>query len=332
MNTIAFFNNKGGVGKTSLVYHLAWMFSELGIKVLAADLDPQSNLTSMFLDDSCLEELWCDTAVNGTIYKALRPMIKGIGDVADPQLRIITEYLSLIPGDLALASFEGILSNAWAGCADKHEKDFRITSSFYRILEQAAQKTQAEIVLVDVGPNLGAINRAAIIASQRIIIPMAADLFSLQGLKNLGPTLQTWQEEWQIRLTNWNSLKDRDTISLPLAEIQSLGYVLMQNPVRRSRPVKAYERWMMKIPYIYNELILKSLQKSELHIEEDPHCLSILKHYYSLMPLAMEARKPMFLLTPADGAIGAHVSAVNHCRQDFKKLAEKLLSITSVLC
>ena len=50
MKTIAFFNNEGGVGKTSLVYHLAWMYADLGLSVLAADLDPQANLTTMFLD------------------------------------------------------------------------------------------------------------------------------------------------------------------------------------------------------------------------------------------------------------------------------------------
>ena len=48
MKSIAFFNNKGGVGKTSLIYHLAWMFAERGVNVLAVDLDPQANLTSMF--------------------------------------------------------------------------------------------------------------------------------------------------------------------------------------------------------------------------------------------------------------------------------------------
>jgi cellulose biosynthesis protein BcsQ len=55
---IAFFNNKGGVGKTSLVYHLAWMYRDLGLNVLAADLDPQANLTSAFLDEERLEEIW----------------------------------------------------------------------------------------------------------------------------------------------------------------------------------------------------------------------------------------------------------------------------------
>ena len=53
---VAFFNNKGGVGKTTMVYHLAWMFSDSGLRVIAADLDPQSNLTASFLDEDRLEQ------------------------------------------------------------------------------------------------------------------------------------------------------------------------------------------------------------------------------------------------------------------------------------
>ena len=48
---ITFFNNKGGVGKTTLVYHVAWMLADRGYRVVAADLDPQANLTAAFLDD-----------------------------------------------------------------------------------------------------------------------------------------------------------------------------------------------------------------------------------------------------------------------------------------
>ena len=48
---IALFNNKGGVGKTTLTSHLAHMVARLGWRVLAVDLDPQSNLTSAFFDE-----------------------------------------------------------------------------------------------------------------------------------------------------------------------------------------------------------------------------------------------------------------------------------------
>ena len=79
MRTIAFFNNKGGVGKTSMVYHLAWMFHDLGHSVLAADLDPQSNLTSIFLDEADVEKLWPVGKHPHTILGSIDPLIESLG-------------------------------------------------------------------------------------------------------------------------------------------------------------------------------------------------------------------------------------------------------------
>jgi len=70
---VAFFNNKGGVGKTSLAYHLACMYADIGVQVVAADFDPQANLTSMFLDNECLEELWPEGDHTRTVYGAIQP-------------------------------------------------------------------------------------------------------------------------------------------------------------------------------------------------------------------------------------------------------------------
>jgi cellulose biosynthesis protein BcsQ len=105
MNTIAFFNNKGGVGKASLVYHSSWMFSELGVNVVAADLDPQSNLSAMFLDEDRLEELWPDNAHQDTVLGMVRPILKGIGDIADPHVEDIGDNIGLVVGDLGLSGF-----------------------------------------------------------------------------------------------------------------------------------------------------------------------------------------------------------------------------------
>ncbi len=72
---LTFFNNKSGVGKISLVYHLAWMLSDMGYRVLACDLDPQANLTAAFLDEDHLGTLWndeSDTAAK-TILQCVRP-------------------------------------------------------------------------------------------------------------------------------------------------------------------------------------------------------------------------------------------------------------------
>ncbi|HBA83051.1 MAG TPA: chromosome partitioning protein [Verrucomicrobia bacterium] len=320
MKTIAFFNNKGGVGKTTLVYHLAWMFAEQGVKTLAVDLDPQANLTSMFLEEDRLVELWPDHLHPETILGAIQPILSGTGDVlSQPHVESISDVLGLIPGDLGLSRFEDKLSDAWPRCHNRDEAAFRVMTAFHRIVENAAKSSNAVLALVDVGPNLGAINRAALIASSRVVLPLAPDLFSLQGLKNLGPTLHEWRSVWsELRA------KAPPMLSLPLGGMDAIGYVIMQHGLRDNRPVKAYQRWMDRIPEVYRQAVLDEDIDDVPTVVKDPYNLSLLKHYRSLMPMAMEARKPMFALRPADGAIGAHVDAVKDCFDDFLALAHRI--------
>ena len=192
---LAFFNNKGGVGKTSLVYHLAWMYAELGLPVLAADLDPQSNLTSMFLDDDRLEALWSNDG-GQTIHGALRPLLDGTGDVAPVHVEDIAPCLGLIPGDLRLSLAEDELSSQWSNCLDRKPRAFRVITALWRILRDAADVRGARLALIDVGSSLGVLNRAVMIASSHVVVPLTPDLYSLQGLRNMGPTLRHWREQW----------------------------------------------------------------------------------------------------------------------------------------
>ena len=135
MKTIAFFNNKSGVGKTSLVYHLAWMLSEMEYRVIAADLDPQANLSGMFLSEDRLEQIWGETN-RKTVDGDIAPLFKGTGDIAvNPHIEKIGEWVDinqnwsqkelfhienvenrvgLLVGDLALSNREGELSERWS--------------------------------------------------------------------------------------------------------------------------------------------------------------------------------------------------------------------------
>lgn len=318
MKTIAFFNNKGGVGKTSLIYHLAWMFADRGIKALAVDLDPQANLTSMFLPEERLEELWPDDDHPHTVYGAIRPILRGIGDIAQPHVEMLTPKLGLIPGDLGLSRFEDKLSDAWPRCHNRDEAAFRTMTAFHRLVLQGAQ-WGADIALIDVGPNLGAINRAALIASDQVVVPLGADLFSLQGLKNLGPALQEWRQTWRELLA-----KAPEGLETPSGQMQPIGYVVSQHGIRESRPVKSYQRWVDRIPLVYREAVLSEHPVSVPSPSVDPFALALLKHYRSLMPMAMDAHKPMFALKSADGAIGSHIEAVRTCYADFSQLAQKV--------
>ncbi len=326
MTTITFFNNKGGVGKTSLVYHLAWMYAELGHRVLTVDLDPQANLSAMFLEEEALETFWPDGEHDRTVLGSLRPIIRGIGDFKEPYVEQIDRGLGLIVGDLGLSAFEDKLSSSWPLCNDRDESAFRVISSFYRLVKNAAARTRSELVLLDVGPNLGAINRAILIASQHVVIPLAPDLFSMQGLRNLGPTIARWRQEWQERIPK-NPASD---LSLPAATLQPAGYVLMQHFARERRQVKSFDKWMQRMPAEYRTYVLNETEIAPLRVEDDEYCLGSLKHYRSLMPMAMEARKPMFYLKPADGAIGAHTYAVLRCGEDFRLLARRIAEACGV--
>lgn len=317
---IAFFNNKGGVGKTSLVYHLAWMYRDLGLNVLAADFDPQANLTSAFLDDDRLEEIWLASDQPNTVFRCFQPLIRGIGDIADPVVEEIDDRLCLLNGDLQLSTFEDELSSEWPGCLDRKERSFRVISAFWRLLQKVASQQKSDLILIDLGPNLGAINRSALITADYVVVPLSPDLFSLQGLKNLGPTLQRWRDEWTERIDK-NPASD---LQIPKGQMQPIGYIILQHAVRLDRPVKAFQRWIGRIPNIYHQEVLRETQPHDADIKTDPNCLALLKNYQSLMPMAQEAHKPIFHLKPADGAIGSHVAAVQNVYWDFKQLAQKI--------
>jgi cellulose biosynthesis protein BcsQ len=316
-----------------MVYHLAWMFSDRGLRVVAADLDPQSNLTAAFLEEARLESIFSDSDSKPTIFGAVNPLMKGTGDIVPSHVENIADGLGLVLGDMALSTFEDQLSEVWPKCMDRDERALRVTSAFWRIMQAAGESREADGVLVDLGPNLGAINRAALIASDFVVIPLGLDLFSLQGLRNLGPALRRWREQWQERLKQ-NPVGD---VALPSGSIEPIGYIVLRHSIRIDRPVKAFERRIARMPATYAESVLNQQADCEpgclpgqattgddVTIDSDPHCIAKLKDYRSLMPMAQEARKPIFFLKPADGAMGAHTYAVTEAYKDFHRVAQKV--------
>lgn len=324
MKTIAFFNNKGGVGKTSLVYHLAWMLGELGYRVIAVDLDPQANLSGIFLKEDKLDALWHDSGEK-TIAGNIAPLFEGTGDISsNPHIEKIEDRIGLLVGNLDLSNREDELSSQWPVCLDgRSERAFRVTTAFARLIDSANKVFNADLALVDVGPNLGAINRAALIASDHVIIPLAPDLFSLQGLHNVGPTLRDWRSAWKDRVKR---KPKKLNIHLPKGEMNPLGYVVMRHSIILNRPVQAYLKWINKIPKEYRQSVVGTYDSRDLPtVDTDENMLAHLKDYRSLMPMAQEANKPMFMLKYADGVIGAQQNAARNCYSDFQSLAEKIV-------
>ncbi|WP_017555577.1 ParA family protein [Nocardiopsis baichengensis] len=329
MTSIALFNIKDGVRKTTLAYHLAHMYQRRGKRVLAVDLDPQSNLTSAFLDEDDLAFLWDESdpsygsrqevmftllspGTPKTIVQAVQPIVEGTGDVELIEPAQVAEGLWLLPGDLELSRFEDELSQAWGNTLAGNAKAVRATTAFYRVIQNARRVVDPDVVLIDIGPNLGAINRAALLSSDTVLMPLAADLFSLRGLRNLGPTLAEWRGKWQGVVVHQ---APRD-MALPSGNMSPLGYVIMQPGFRLDRPVGAYKRWLDRIPMVYERFVL---EESGIEGGGD-HEIATIRQYRSLMPLAHDARKPMFDLRTADGAMGSMQGLVEKCRSEFRDL------------
>lgn len=320
---IASFNNKGGVGKTTLAYHLANMVARIGWRVLVVDLDPQANLTSAFFEEDELELFWKPESED-TILSSVDPLIRQLGDVQIPKAREVAERLWVVPGDLGLSSFEDRLSDAWPRSFLGEEGAIRVTTAFHRIIAGCASSVNADVVFLDIGPNLGAINRAALLASEALVVPLAADLFSLQGLRNLGPTLREWRHAWQTLVLP----RVPATVQAPAGTMKPIGF---RAPARgAARPACQGVRPMA--PPNSNGVPSLSAREADPVVTSatDAYQLASLRNYRSLMPVAQDARKPMFDLRAADGALGSTARLVQTCYREFEDLAGRVMEAANI--
>ena len=163
---IAFANQKGGVAKTTTTLNLAVAFAEQGFKVLAVDLDPQSNLTmSQGMDPDSLERSMFDVLVRGL------PIDEVIRNV---EVDIAVSSIDLAGAELALSSMIG--------------------------RERALQKallpvrSRYDYILIDTPPSLGLLTINALTASDAVIVPVQCEYLSLRGLVQLESTLSMIRE------------------------------------------------------------------------------------------------------------------------------------------
>jgi hypothetical protein len=125
-------------------------------------------------------------------------------------------------------------------------------------------------------------------------------------------------------------MHDREQSKLPMHEFLPIGYVLQQHLARKDQAVKGYARWAELIPETFREAVLGEAEPSIANVEEDPYCLAQIRHFASLVPIAQQARKPMFDLKQSDGIGGGQIQAVHRCRRDFESLVRRLLERLAV--
>lgn len=287
MKMIAVFHNKGGVGKSTLLFHTACALAEQGHKVLMLDLDPQSNLSLYGLDDLELQEIWekeDDIITDGfptgmnifntkeseimdsprTIHFLLKPVESGVDDynVLPPTVEI-DENLHLIPGRITLSQFESVLADRWNISPDENVLAIRTITQFRTIATRYAKKYGYEYVFVDVSPSLGLLNRAIVTSCDAFFMPVTPDLFSMYGIRNIGQSLEKWKKSYQAL---YEGVNPQLRYLFPINFVKFVGYTIYNARGRQDQPLglaKAHRDFVERIP----EEIDIRISKSEIPVD-----------------------------------------------------------------
>ncbi|WP_066553968.1 ParA family protein [Croceicoccus bisphenolivorans] len=329
MTTIlSIFNNKGGVGKTTYMYHVAHILAERGNTVLMVDCDSQCNLTAYSLSDAEIRRSW--SIEGNSIFRNIEPVYRTTGDIrARAPSRALHSRgdLFIVPGDLRLSDFEDRLGDTWNSAKGGSEPDIRAQSAIHRYIHSAADKVDADLVLIDLGPNLGALNRAVLATSDYFITPVAPDLFSIQGTENLGNKLLSWRKDWDQVNSSWSN----SNLSIPSGSPAYLGYVIQQHNIR-SNPSGMTRGWQIYgdelVPAIKKNIVEK-LEKINQVVtwEGADYKLGQIPNLHSLIPYSMDAKKPIFYCNSGDGLNGAHITKAKDSRDHFSDIVETLEAV-----
>jgi chromosome partitioning protein len=322
VKTVAFFNHKGGVGKTTLLFNVGLALARQGKTVLFIDADAQANLSSAALP---IEEY--EKALDGetTIYGCLLPVINSTGDIGAISPIEIREHAYILPGDIRLSAFEEILPTAWTESLAGQYRGFQISSAMYRLVQNLGEGVAADYALVDLGPNVGALNRSIMVGADGFVVPLSPDLFSLTALPSVGKSTARWISDWQVARSSADRAELSFDIALPKGMPAPLGYVNQQFVTYRKAPAAAFKRWMARIPAAYEEGIITPLAKAGSRIPRGVPLLGEVKNLSSLIPIAQQGNRAIFELTGSQ-ARGAQFTRAQDTYQLFADLATTITS------
>lgn len=163
--TIAIFNQKGGVGKTTTNVNLSAGLGKLGKKVLVIDIDPQGNSSSgLGINKNHLEY---------SIYDVL------INDLDTHKAIIKTDFdnLHILPATVELAGAEIELTS-------KNQREVKLKKKIEEV------KEDYDYIFIDCPPSLGLLSINALAASDSVLIPIQCEYYALEGVSQLMNTIQ----------------------------------------------------------------------------------------------------------------------------------------------
>lgn len=282
MKIISVFNNKGGVGKSTLTYHLGNSLAEIGNKVLMIDLDPQCNLTICSMMEEELHKIWEEeddfiddyekafsnnpNIIDSTrsIHFILKPTEDGLSEPTQlPPPYSIDPNIDIIPGRLSLHKYENRIAERWSGIYQGDNLSIRTVTNIRNICQRYAELNDYDYVLIDTSPSLGILNKVIISTVDGFFIPAQPDMFSLYGIRNIGSALQMWQKEFN---SIYSLISEEKRSKFPTNFVQFLGYTIYNakkyskdnEPFNEYNLAQAHYQYVVRIP----ETIMEYIQES----------------------------------------------------------------------
>jgi len=367
MKIISVFNNKGGVGKTTLIWHLAHILSEKGKKILILDLDSQCNISLYGMHEEELEKIWraeesiidngFDSARNQmsdedfknlfkktrTMHFILKSVEEGISDFDElPPPCKINSNLDLIPGRLTLFMYENKISERWSGMFLGESLSIRTITKIRKTAELYSAKNAYDFVIIDTSPSLGSLNKVIISTADGFIVPCLPDMFSLYGIKNIGKALMQWEREFS---TCYQFLSKEKRREFPERFVNFLGYTIYNAKKRSDKSeqwylAQAHYNYAKEIPRAIREHISVNLRKN-LHDEtaEKPIGDAAVMHTHNTLPnMAQKYKKPMWILpdfpdlnSEDKSTIKGNRAIYEATRENYEKFAEDFLRRVATL-
>lgn len=345
MKIISVFNNKGGVGKSTLCFHLAHALSTLGKRVLLVDTDPQCNLSLYGLTPKQLDNLWeketdyidisgfeqakkkdqkYESLINEprTIHFLLKPTEDGTGDIDKmPPLLEIGKSVYLLPGRLSLHTYEEAAASRWSDAFIGNPLALKTITKIRDIANLYSQQYSFDYVIMDTSPSIGILNKIILSNSDALIIPCNADMFSLYGIRNIGSALKMWKQQFEV-LKSVLSEEKRNLLSGRF--IQFIGYTLYNcKKVTKDPPYNEYDiaqshyHYAKQIPDTIQQYIPNDLRSTLGDKAKDLVGAKSIIHTHNTLPgMSQKYKKPMWELPSL--SLEAEDSTVKGNRQAYE--------------
>lgn len=370
---ISMFNHKGGVSKTTTTFNLAWMLASKGKRVLMVDADPQCNLTGVvlglnpewpddedeiaLLDDADteygetqaqVEDFWT-TNFERTLFGALKPAFD-----SEPRLLQAVECLQvegreglfLLPGHLRLGEYEVSLGIAQE-LAGSMPALRNLPGAIYFLLKQTAEALNADYVIIDMSPSLGAMNQNMVAVSDLLIVPTSPDFFSIMALQSLARVLPRWSR-WALSASA-NDVLSEASYPFPKPRLKLGGIVIQRYRLYR-RPTEAapygtptgpFRSWIKRVEDASKDQFVPALMAAGLTYPEaayvdadlpDSRVIAQVQEFNSLLPKSQDYHVPVYELSDEQlGQVGVVLEGsqaqITSLTRIFSQMAERVISL-----